>query len=869
MLDFNETRTRALLRRRLAAKHLSRHAIQQRIDAYIDVASQLLDRTENLYELLDEDDPRRSGLIEACSNQLAIWADAIVDDGSADKAEAAATHHCPPPPTLARGRRPLLEDYFKLNAYPSAADKKAMADHEGATYRQIHIWFQNRRARAKEQNIPLKKCDNSGDLMVTLLEQDRNAVYAEEMDDFEVVKSESRDDCLPSTAHWAQDPDAAHNQMSTVRQPLEAHLHGIPRHCARRPQTITMDDLVTSFDSMTVRDVGTKFPTDETDTYAAREAITCIPPKAPLPSFVPQELLARVPSLDNTRSLDTPNGRKLAGIPKRRPTARRARTASTSSTSSTSTRSASELSDRAPSLTFSDHSDDSSSPSPTSPTQSDFSYSPPTPSSLDLPSPSLPTVSMPSVSFIPEMYDPCSWREDTGVEGDNEDDFWDHVYRPELNQGVNPFITVQAKARPIKPATKLSRAARRTIRPVPALPPAASLVPPPALAVPPAPSTLVETMSDADADALLAELFGDGAASVGNGTFTLPSWDEIALHDLDVDPAAAGKLDIQLGSWDMPELSHPVPQFSFGPVQTTFGVPVSPFMEREQQHAGTVVPAVAAPSSEGSASSPRVTIEWDAQQIPSMDGSIFGKGFTPNAFDGIIASNWNLEPPAEPTPNPSTLFGKPGLEINATSTSPPSSSDATTPKASSTFSFGTSSTQTPFSFGSSSAAGGETTPKASTFGQASAASRPQAVSTLAPAAAPPAPKTFSFGLTSSQTPFSFATSSAGTSTVTAPMFTHTPTSIATITPSSSKHAPSSSTFAFGRSPSTTFSLSAPSSQTTTAPAPAPFSFGTPASAAANPFNFSATSSAACSSTAPSSFTFGAGSQNNSMFASSA
>ncbi|KAI5115470.1 hypothetical protein M0805_001381 [Coniferiporia weirii] len=45
---------------------------------------------------------------------------------------------------------PQLEYYFSHEQSPSRADKNAMAKKSGMTYRQIHVWFQNRRTRAKK-----------------------------------------------------------------------------------------------------------------------------------------------------------------------------------------------------------------------------------------------------------------------------------------------------------------------------------------------------------------------------------------------------------------------------------------------------------------------------------------------------------------------------------------------------------------------------------------------------------------------------------------------------------------------------------------------------------------------------------------------
>ncbi|KDQ63285.1 hypothetical protein JAAARDRAFT_75729 [Jaapia argillacea MUCL 33604] len=54
---------------------------------------------------------------------------------------------------------PMLEFAFKENPFPSHADKAAFAKKSGMTYRQIHVWFQNRRSRAKRDGVRLRKVD--------------------------------------------------------------------------------------------------------------------------------------------------------------------------------------------------------------------------------------------------------------------------------------------------------------------------------------------------------------------------------------------------------------------------------------------------------------------------------------------------------------------------------------------------------------------------------------------------------------------------------------------------------------------------------------------------------------------------------------
>ncbi|KAN0100306.1 hypothetical protein V8E55_000290 [Tylopilus felleus] len=54
------------------------------------------------------------------------------------------------PKTFNQQYVPLLEHFFDENAFPTHADKVFLAKKSNMTYRQIHVWFQNRRNRTKK-----------------------------------------------------------------------------------------------------------------------------------------------------------------------------------------------------------------------------------------------------------------------------------------------------------------------------------------------------------------------------------------------------------------------------------------------------------------------------------------------------------------------------------------------------------------------------------------------------------------------------------------------------------------------------------------------------------------------------------------------
>ncbi|KAL1748964.1 hypothetical protein HDZ31DRAFT_59851 [Schizophyllum fasciatum] len=788
---------------------------------------------------MDEDDPRRHGLATCCAEQLDTWLDEIADPTGND----ASPKDSATPATLARVRRRFLEEYFKMNAYPTMADKKALAVHEGASYRQIHVWFQNRRARAKAQNMPLQKCDLSPEMSATLLER---ALYAAAAYD----DDEESDDSIEEE-YWGNDTQPtqtlkrSHAESPRARMKSEfiaSSAASLTRRCpSSRSQPVDMDDLIAAFDALNVRGAGTKTVIGADKGYAAREAITYVAPKAPLPSFVPAEMLPYAPPMRSSSllALDGAPRRKVAGLPKRTP-ATRTRLTSISSTSSLSS---SESSDRLPSLTFSDCSDSSSSsPSPEPPSRIELLPSPPTLAWLDLPSSTLPVVALPP-RLLAHDTPALTWREDAGAEGDDEDDLW---AAPESN----PKIRAQPKIKRSKAGKK------QASRVKPRLAGARSTASPVRTSKPePAPTPATDSAADR---AMLAELFGESTtAIIKDGVITFPGWDEIYLSNLDVDPATAGELDIQLGSWDgYGTTTQAAPQFDFGPI-TTFGGAPSGEAQVQSEPTQAVTqphPAVEADASFGDADENNWEVQfplgWDA---PGADDMTFEGHFAPSAFDGFLASNWNLEPELEPASNPSTLFGKSGFEASAAPTAN-EPSVATAPKASSAFTFAADVPETTFSFNAPSAKEVATTPSTATLSLSDTSAQTLPF--------PTTPTTFTFGSEPSSAPFVFGASTS--KTVSAPEPTSsTPSSTSKPTIPSSTTASSSG-------------QSQPAAMQPVAPGPpsSPFAFGS--QPACNPFSTTSTSqysnthmhssscaSSSCASSSP--FAFGAGSQGTFIF----
>ena len=52
----------------------------------------------------------------------------------------------------------ILEDVYVKEAYPSVEVRGSLANHLGITTRQVQVWFQNRRSKAKMQEDDWGSC---------------------------------------------------------------------------------------------------------------------------------------------------------------------------------------------------------------------------------------------------------------------------------------------------------------------------------------------------------------------------------------------------------------------------------------------------------------------------------------------------------------------------------------------------------------------------------------------------------------------------------------------------------------------------------------------------------------------------------------
>ncbi|KAJ7293147.1 hypothetical protein C8J57DRAFT_1161620 [Mycena rebaudengoi] len=228
---------------------------------------------------------------------------------------------------------PFLEKYFEYNAYPSSADKKEMAKKSMMEPRQITVWFQNHRARAKKEGKVLRSLSPADpapfNLCLKSMEEKmepylipealRQSVDDDEVSEPESDEEEEEDDEFYNEKSQDEDtsdvlnpPAARHafpvpfsrgkHMVSTITWTQEFSFPPPvwPRKASSPTITrpaVPMDELVVTFAKFHVRD-GTKvfspFPNGQN---AATSAITVVPSPAPHPaflraSFVPSSVLA-------------------------------------------------------------------------------------------------------------------------------------------------------------------------------------------------------------------------------------------------------------------------------------------------------------------------------------------------------------------------------------------------------------------------------------------------------------------------------------------------------------------------------------------------------------------------------------------------
>ncbi|EED85210.1 predicted protein [Postia placenta Mad-698-R] len=136
------------------------------------------------------DDTKLQSLLEAAykatyDRVLASWRDVIIKTLVPRVVEIRRLHaqatprhpHCP----FNQNALPILVDFFERNAFPSPSQKSRLASRTGMNYRQIAVWFQNRRHRFRKDGKPLKR-----DAVFAVLPPEFESVVTEVLSDEEL-----------------------------------------------------------------------------------------------------------------------------------------------------------------------------------------------------------------------------------------------------------------------------------------------------------------------------------------------------------------------------------------------------------------------------------------------------------------------------------------------------------------------------------------------------------------------------------------------------------------------------------------------------------------------------------------------------------
>ncbi|KAI6096871.1 hypothetical protein EDD17DRAFT_1567075 [Pisolithus thermaeus] len=206
---------------------------------------------------------------------------------------------------------PLLELFFDENPFPSHADKAFLAKKSGMTYKQIHVWFQNRRSRTKKEGRRLRKTSSTQRTTLPIVSPcARTRRYISKMDQPSCAARAriSSSDCSSALCAGTRDnsldcqtpPHAFPTPYpsSCPYDPFPAKSGSFPsHHWLRSPSktirttTVDVDALTDLFSQLNIKDNrgGTTQGFRSREPSSAALAFTTRPFPAPLPSFIPTE----------------------------------------------------------------------------------------------------------------------------------------------------------------------------------------------------------------------------------------------------------------------------------------------------------------------------------------------------------------------------------------------------------------------------------------------------------------------------------------------------------------------------------------------------------------------------------------------------
>ncbi|KAF8560024.1 hypothetical protein OG21DRAFT_1492442 [Imleria badia] len=206
---------------------------------------------------------------------------------------------------------PLLEHFFEENPFPKHADKVFLAKKSNMQYRQIHVWFQNRRNRTKKEGKPLRKkpisegatkpldklCERMKGYVVKPVSQASQLSQASlsGVDDQLRSAQNNASKCAfvtpppPHAFPSSYPPPCAYDPFPCKSGPTSFEKPEWRRvSCSNPPISvfIDIDDLVEKFYQLNVRDDTRIKGSPRPQSNAATAAITVIPSRAPHPSRI-------------------------------------------------------------------------------------------------------------------------------------------------------------------------------------------------------------------------------------------------------------------------------------------------------------------------------------------------------------------------------------------------------------------------------------------------------------------------------------------------------------------------------------------------------------------------------------------------------
>nr|WDY60863.1 HD MAT HD2 protein [Rhizopogon salebrosus] len=208
---------------------------------------------------------------------------------------------------------PLLEHFFAENPFPTHADKAFLAKKSAMSYRQIHVWFQNRRNRIKKEGQVLKKkpVAEGATLPLDTLYQRMEKYVVPEGREVHTSHSASHDSATGEEDGISSVSDNQHNPLEPLAPP-HVFPSEYPPSCPydpfpsrdgvtnfgtpkwlRRPMNtpvqhtpLDIDALIGRFSRMDILDDSSSRVRGKGDSFAAVAAITVIPPSAPHPALI-------------------------------------------------------------------------------------------------------------------------------------------------------------------------------------------------------------------------------------------------------------------------------------------------------------------------------------------------------------------------------------------------------------------------------------------------------------------------------------------------------------------------------------------------------------------------------------------------------